>query len=92
MVAPNRLHNGRPYQRMRRLIGLPGAVCHICGHPGSTDADLIVPRVVDPHQQVHPGNYRPAHGVHGCATCGRKCNQERGAKPLDAMWRPRLDW
>ena len=92
MSAPNRLHNGRPYQRLRRAIGLPGAVCHICGHPGSTDADLVVPRAIAPQQPMTPSAYRPAHGVRGCPTCKRKCNQERGAKPIDAMWKPKLEW
>lgn len=74
------------------MFAMYGRVCHICGHDGATDADLLVPRSIAPHQPLTPYAFRPSHGVRGCPTCGRKCNQERGAKPLDAMWRPRHEW
>lgn len=93
MSAPNRLHNGRPYQRARRIMfAIYGTTCHLCGHPGATDADLLTPYATNPHQRIDPRAYRPAHGVGGCPTCGRKCNQERGAKPLDQTWSPHIDW
>lgn len=34
-----------------------------------------------------PANGRPMHGAHGCPSCGRKCNQEKGDKPLSEVQR-----
>jgi hypothetical protein len=93
MAAPNRLHNGRPYRRARAVMfALYGRTCHLCGHGGATDADLIVPFAVNPNQRVDPRNYRPAHGVRGCPTCGRRCNQERGTRPVGEVWTPGIEW
>jgi hypothetical protein len=76
------LRNGARYRRARReMFALFGTRCHLCGHEGATDADHVIPVSVDPGQRIDPRAMRPAHGVRGCATCGRKCNQERGARP-----------
>ena len=89
----DRLHTTRPARRAKAaMFATHGRVCHICGHDAATDADLVIPRAHAPHQPLHPNAYRPAHGVRGCPTCGRKCNQERGTKPFDGMWKPRHDW
>jgi hypothetical protein len=89
----DRLHTTRPARRAKAaMFAALGRTCWICGHPGATDADLIVPRSIAPRQPVHPRAYRPAHGVRGCPTCGRKCNQERGARPSERVWTPRVQW
>lgn len=92
-MATDRLHTTRPARRaIAIMFAIYGRTCHLCGHDGATDADLLIPRSVAPGQPVDPRAYRPAHGVRGCPTCRRRCNQERGAAPLDEMWTPRIDW
>lgn len=89
----DRLHTDRRARKAKAIMfATRGRICWICGHPGATNADLIVPRSVAPNQPLTPDAYRPAHGVEGCPTCGRKCNQERGAKPAEQVWKPRHDW
>lgn len=77
---------GRPWRRARaRLFAESPDVCWICGHAGTTDADHDPPLKtlealgLDP---CDPRYLRRAHGVRGCPTCGRKCNQEKGARSL----------
>jgi hypothetical protein len=87
-------HNGRPYRRNRAIILAQSRVCIICGHDGSNSTDHIVP----PLDGGHPNaleNLAPAHGIEGCPVCPlrdgkrRKCNQEKGRKPLAAVVRLR---
>ena len=89
-------HSRRAIAAKQAMFATLGHTCWICGPPGARQADLVIPRAVAPHQPIHPGAYRPSHGGgrpdNPCPTCGRKCNQERGTRPVDAMWRPRLDW
>jgi hypothetical protein len=77
---------GRPYRRNREALGLGKdndgtVICHLCGHPGATQADHGQPR-------SHGGtddrsNLFPAHGVDApCTVCGQACNQARGNQPL----------
>lgn len=89
----DRLHTHRRARMAKAaMFATLGRTCWLCGHDGATDADLIVPKSIAPDQPLDPRAYRPAHGVRGCPTCGRKCNQERGAKPAGEMWRPRHEW
>jgi hypothetical protein len=76
-------------------------LCHLCGHHGARTADHIIsardwPR--GPDGRHLPGlddvaNLAPAHGTIGstrlnrCPTCGRLCNQARGASPLPTATR-----
>lgn len=84
---------GRPYRRARQqMFDMFGRVCHICGHDGATDADHVTPLAADPRQPVSPLNLRPAHGVRGCPTCGKACNQARGAKPIAKLLRTSRPW
>jgi hypothetical protein len=88
-----RHRKGRPYRTARQqMFEMYGTLCWICGHGGATDADHLVPISVDSEQPVDPHGMRPAHGVNGCPTCGRKCNQERGTRAVASMYRPALDW
>jgi 5-methylcytosine-specific restriction endonuclease McrA len=70
-------HAGRPWRRTRARVLACSDVCGLCGHPGSTTVDLIIPlsKGGDP---LDPANLRPAHGVDGCPWCFRKCNSSRG--------------
>lgn len=90
----NRLHRTSRYRRLIRplVFATFGTTCHLCGHDGATDADLLTPHRDAPAQAITHRSFRPAHGVGGCPTCGRKCNQERGAQSTDAVWRPQVEW
>ncbi|WP_342669491.1 HNH endonuclease signature motif containing protein [Corynebacterium oculi] len=48
-----------------------GTVCHLCGLPGATTADHVVPRAAGGDDSLE--NLRPAHS---------KCNSARGDKSL----------
>lgn len=64
-----------------------GRTCWLCGHPGSQDVDHLNP---PKHggSMFDPANLRPIHNVtHGCPSCGRKCNRDKGDKPLSQVAR-----
>ncbi|MCX4752904.1 hypothetical protein [Kitasatospora purpeofusca] len=84
MAGVGRHRKGRPYRRARQqMFAIYGDHCHLCGHPGAGDADHLRPVSVDSDQPVDPHLMRPAHGaLSPCPTCGRHCNQERGAGPV----------
>lgn len=76
-----------------------GYLCHICGHYGAGEADHLTPVSVDPGQPIDPELMRPSHGSnYPCRLCrgeggkGRACNQERGIRPVSAMFTPTLTW
>lgn len=91
---------GRPYRAARaQMFAMFGHVCHICGHGGAGEADHLVPISVDSAQPIDPAAMRPSHGSNApCRVCagrggrGRACNQERGVRPLESMFRPAFDW
>ncbi len=87
MGRVSRHRAGRPYRRARaEMFAIYGTVCHLCGHEGAGDADHLSPVSLDPGQPVDPHLMRPAHGATSpCATCGRKCNSERGARPITSV-------
>ena len=80
-------HNGRPYRRNRAIVLATSRVCVICGHDGSNSTDHLVSPTLGGHPNAL-ANLAPAHGVEGCSVCPpvrgkrRKCNQEKGIKPL----------
>lgn len=67
------------YRRKRARFLAESDVCHLCGHAGAdvVDHDRPVARGADPKDM---DNWRPAHGVNRCPTCGRNCNGEKGAR------------
>jgi hypothetical protein len=70
-----------------------GTVCHLCGHDGAGEADHLSPLSLDPDQPLDPHAMRPAHGVScPCPTCGRRCNQERGAGRAFAQVKTTRAW
>jgi len=94
------------YRRNRALLLAHSDLCWLCGHGGAMTADHVIddrswPR--DDNGRRLPGfdelaNLMPAHGTMGpydppnrCPTCGRVCNQSRGARlpmnrPQSRQW------
>lgn len=70
----------RRWNQLRAEILSLNDVCWICSHPYSETLDHILSPKYYPELRMDPANLRPAHGVRGCPTCGRRCNQERGDK------------
>jgi hypothetical protein len=71
---------GRRYQQAALAFLAVYTVCWLCGHGGADSIDHVIPASVAPWLRFVMSNWRPAHGVKGCLTCGRKCNQERSNK------------
>ena len=94
MGRVSRHRAGRPYRRARaEMFAIYGTVCHICGHPGAGDADHLTPVSIDSAQPIDPHLMRPAHGaLSPCPVCGRRCNPERGARPLSQRLTTSQDW
>ena len=72
--------SARPWARIRARVLEASRICWLCGHDGATDVDHVIPRSKAPELAFDISNLRPAHGVKGCATCGRKCNREKSDK------------
>lgn len=63
---------GRRAQRLTQLtLDTYGTTCHICGRPGATTADHLIPRSHGGLDTI--ANLRPAH---------KSCNSARGNRPL----------
>ncbi|OQR64767.1 HNH endonuclease [Streptomyces maremycinicus] len=69
------------YRLMRARLLAASDVCIVCGHGASDAADHIVP-VSKGGARLDPDNLAPIHGVAGCPVCLRKCNSEKGDRPL----------
>lgn len=82
---------GRPWRRIRAQVLAESTTCWICGHDGSDTVDHVIPlsRGGDP---LDPANLRPAHGVKGCPTCKRRCNQSRGTRPTFLAPKASRNW
>lgn len=74
------------YRKLRARVLAESDVCILCGHRASDAVDHIVP-VKRGGARKAPDNLAPIHGVLGCPTCGRKCNNEKGDRPLSAVTR-----
>ncbi len=93
-MAARRHRGGRPFTRAKaQMFATYGTHCHICGHDGGLEADHLIPLSEWPDQPIDPDAMRPAHGSnYPCPVCQRECNQERGTKPLDQLFRPKHNW
>jgi len=92
MSNPRQAHSHSRYRRVRKAILARDPTCWLCGHGGADTLDHVIPVSKAPQLAQDPTNLRPAHGVAGCPTCGRRCNQERGnGPPARATTRSR-DW
>lgn len=79
--------SGRRWRRARAtLMAEAPDLCWICGHSGgANDADHDPPLKTLEVLGLDPCDLRylrRAHGVTKCATCGRACNQSKGARLL----------
>jgi 5-methylcytosine-specific restriction endonuclease McrA len=68
---------GRPWRRARAQVLARSRLCWICGHDASDSVDHVTPLSAG-GAPLDPDNLRPAHHQ-PCPTCGRRCNQARGA-------------
>lgn len=76
--------NTRSYQAARALVLAASTLCWLCGHEGAGSVDHEPPlkelrrRGLDPDD---PRYLRPAHGaLSRCRTCGKACNESKGAR------------
>jgi hypothetical protein len=89
--SPHR--TGHRYRQARaEMFRVYGTVCHLCGHEGADSADHLEPVSLNPQQVIDPHAMRPAHGVDGCPTCGRACNQSRGNREGLPELKTSQDW
>lgn len=72
------------YRQARARILAESDVCIVCGHGAADAVDHIHP-VSKGGAKLDPDNLAPIHGVDGCPTCGRKCNNEKGNRPLSQV-------
>lgn len=81
------------YRKTRARVLRDSDVCIVCGHSAADAVDHINP-VARGGSRTDPDNLAPIHGVNGCPTCLRKCNGEKGAKPLAEVTKfvTSVDW
>ncbi|MFF6825039.1 HNH endonuclease [Streptomyces longwoodensis] len=72
------------YRQLRARILRESDVCIVCGHGASDAVDHITP-VSKGGARLDPDNLAPIHGVDGCPVCLRKCNSEKGDRPLNEV-------
>jgi hypothetical protein len=90
--------DSRWYRKAKAEYLAAHPTCWICGHPGADQIDHVIHASVAPWLRFDPANWRPAHGVNGCAECPptvsadkrrhgqpRRCNQQRGTKQTVTM-------
>lgn len=91
-MASSHAQAGRPelatyeYRQLRLRILAESDVCILCGHRGADAVDHVVP-VKRGGPRLDPDNMAPIHGIKGCVVCLRKCNSEKGDKPLSEVRR-----
>lgn len=62
-----------------RIIAAHAGICHICGHPGATEVDHLIPWAewTRADLSVHDkSNLAPAHG-NPCPMCGQHCHADK---------------
>jgi 5-methylcytosine-specific restriction endonuclease McrA len=81
------------YRQIRTRILAESDVCIVCGH-GAADAVDHVHPVSKGGARLDPDNLAPIHGNNGCPVCLRKCNNEKGDRPLAdvVMLHTSIDW
>lgn len=85
VVAASSGRKGRRWRRVRGDVLAASTVCWLCGHEGAGSVDHDPPlrelrRLrLDPED---PRYLKPAHGaLSRCPTCGKACNEVKGARP-----------
>jgi 5-methylcytosine-specific restriction endonuclease McrA len=81
------------FRQMRARILTTSDVCIVCGHGAADAVDHIHP-VSKGGARLDPDNLAPIHGVNGCPVCLRKCNSEKGSRPLAELTQlvTSVDW
>lgn len=79
------------FRKLRATLLAESDTCHWCGHGGADAADHLIP-VARGGAKLDPDNLAPIHGVHGCPTCGRKCNNEKSDTVGAARLATSVDW
>jgi 5-methylcytosine-specific restriction endonuclease McrA len=69
------------YRQTRGRVLAESDVCIVCGHDGADAVDHVHP-VSKGGARLDPDNLAPIHGNAGCPVCLRKCNNEKGDRPL----------
>lgn len=76
--------NTRRYQQNRAALLAISDVCWLCGHAGAGSADHEPPLKELRRLGLDPDDMRymrPAHGaLSRCPTCGKACNEAKGAR------------
>ena len=83
-MADNSELRTHQYRKVRARILAESDVCIVCGHGASDAVDHIHPRSKG-GETLDPDNLAPIHGVTGCPVCLRKCNSEKGNRPMAAV-------
>ena len=74
-MTPGR--SSRPWERARKQVLSISDVCHLCGQPGATTVDHIVP-VSRGGSMFDPRNLAPAH-----SSCNYSKGKRLGVGPLE---------
>ena len=76
--------NTRAYQAARAHVLAASTVCWLCGHEGAGSVDHEPPLKELQARGLNPDDpryLRPAHGaLSRCLTCGKACNESKGAR------------
>lgn len=88
---------GRPWRRAAQTLRDATDLCTICGHGGAHTIDhdpplsILEANGLDPRDEQY---LRIAHGAprNPCPTCGRYCNQLKGAKTNYVMAPTSRNW
>ena len=74
MAPSNRTGSSRRWREhtVPKVLRRDGGICHLCGHPGATTADHLIPH-------AHGGT----DDLDNLAAAHVRCNQVRGTRPIE---------
>lgn len=72
----------RTFRRIRARVLSESDTCIVCGHGGADTGGHLISRKDAPELAEDADNLAPIHGVDGCPTCARRCNNEMGSGTL----------
>lgn len=82
---------GRKIGALRaQVLAAHGTVCHLCGMPGATTIDHIIPRAHGGDDSLE--NLQPAHVSCNSARGKQSMNEWRSKHPLPDRAPPSRDW